>query len=83
MLKSALFLMTTTLLALPAIAQTRQPAADQKQCADTFKAADLNNDGVLSSSEIGNAKQTVPASVANKDRVTQTEFMAACSKGAS
>jgi hypothetical protein len=83
MLKIALFLITATLFALPADAQTRQPAADQKQCADKFKAADLNNDGVLSSSEMGNAKQTVPAAVANKDRLTQTEFMAACSKGAS
>src|SRR5262245_36840886 len=83
MFKSVLFLIAGTLFALPAIAQTRQPAAGQKQCADQFKAADLNNDGVLSSSEIGNAKQTVPAAVANKDRVTQTEFMVACSKGAS
>jgi hypothetical protein len=66
------------LFALPANVQ----AADQKQCADQFKAADLDN-GVLSSAEIGNAKQTLPSSLANKDRVTRKQFMAVCSKGAS
>ena len=58
-------------------------AADQKQCADQFKAADINNDGVLSSTEIGNAKQTLPASLANKKRVTRKEFMSVCAKNAS
>jgi Ca2+-binding EF-hand superfamily protein len=57
-------------------------AADQKQCADQFKAADLNNDGVLSRTEIGNAQQALPSSLANKERVTRKEFMAVCSKGA-
>jgi hypothetical protein len=38
---------------------------------------------VLSRTEIGNAKQTLPGSLANKDRVTRTEFMAICSKNAS
>jgi hypothetical protein len=37
-------------------------------------------DGVLTRTEIGNPKQTLPASLANKDRVTRTEFMAVCSK---
>jgi EF hand len=56
---------------------------DEKQCADQFRAADLDNDGVLSASEIGNFKQNLPASVANKDKVTRTEFMAVCGKKAS
>jgi hypothetical protein len=85
MLKTTIFpLLAATLLAFPAIAQSTKPvAADQKQCADQFKAADLNNDGVLDRTEIGNAKQGLPASLANKDRVPRTEFMAVCSKRAS
>ena len=72
------------LFALPANAQnTQRTTADQKQCSDQFKAADLNNDGVLSRTEIGNAKQTLPASLANKDRITRKEFLAVCSMGAS
>lgn len=78
-----LLLAAGALFALPATAQeTRRVAADQKQCADQFKAADLDNDGVLSRTEIGNAKQTLPSSLANKDRVTRKQFMAVCSKGA-
>ena len=66
----------TILFMLPA------QAANQKQCTDQFKAADLNNDGVLSRTEIGNAKSSLPSSLANKDRVTRKEFMAVCSKRA-
>jgi hypothetical protein len=58
-------------------------ASDEKQCADQFKAADLDNSGELSSSEIGNARQQLPASMAMKDRVTRGEFMAVCGKKAS
>jgi Ca2+-binding EF-hand superfamily protein len=83
MLKISMFL-AAAMFALPALAQGAKPvAADQKQCTDRFKTADLNNDGVLSRTEIGNAKQTLPASLANKERVTRTEFMAICSKNAS
>ena len=79
MLKTTIFpFLAATLLAFPAIAQSTKPVA-----ADQFKAADLNNDGVLDRMEIGNAKQGLPASLANKDRVTRTEFMAVCSKHAS
>jgi hypothetical protein len=46
-------------------------------------AADLNNDGVLSSSEIGNAKDKVPAGIAGRDRVTRTNFMAGCTNSIS
>jgi len=69
---------------LPAVLLFVPPAqaADQKQCADQFKAADLDNDGVLNRTEIGNARQSLPSSLANKERVTRKEFMAVCSKGA-
>jgi len=68
-------------LALVLIAASPAYAADQATCADQFKAADLNNDGMLSSSEIGNAKDKVPAAIAGKDRVNRTDFMAACTNG--
>jgi hypothetical protein len=35
-------------------------AADQKQCANQFKAADLNNDGVIVRSEMGSAPNMIP-----------------------
>jgi hypothetical protein len=38
---------------------------------------------VLSSTEIGNAQQNPPASIANKDRVTRADFMGICGKRAS
>jgi hypothetical protein len=77
-----LAILITVVLSSTALAQGAG-AADQKQCADQFKAADINNDGVLSSTEIGNAKQTLPASLANKKRVTRKEFMSVCAKTAS
>ena len=81
---SSIALVAIAMFLGPATAQQAKPmAADQKQCADQFKAADLNNDGVLNRTEIGNAQQTLPASLANKDRVTRAQFMAVCSKNAS
>jgi Ca2+-binding EF-hand superfamily protein len=83
MLKTISLVLTAALFVLPAFAQNTKPvAADQKQCDDQFKAADINNDGVLDRTEIGSAKQTLPASLSNKDRVTRTEFMAVCPKNA-
>lgn len=64
MSKRIYILLTATLFAFPAVAQTRMPApVAQKQCADQFKAADLDNDGVLSGVEIGSASQ-LPRAVA-------------------
>ena len=56
---------------------------DENQCTEQFTAADLDNDGVLRASEIGSFKQKLPASLANKDKVTRAEFMAVCGKKAS
>ena len=55
-------------------------AASSKQCTDQFKAADLNNDGVIDRSEMGSARDTIPASLNNKNRITKKEYMSACSK---
>jgi len=76
-----LFLVAAT-APFPLQAQNAAPI-DEKQCTEQFKAADLDNDGVLSASEIGSFKQKLPASLANKDKVTRAEFMAVCGKKAS
>jgi len=76
-----LFLVAAT-ASFPLQAQKATPI-DEKQCADQFKATDLDNDGVLSASEIGSFKQNLPASLANKDKLTRAEFMAVCGKKAS
>ena len=65
----------------PLLAQNATPI-DEKQCREQFRAADLDNDGVLTASEIGSFKQSLPASLANKDKVTRVEFMAVCGKKA-
>lgn len=84
MLKIIPLIIAVSMFAISAAAQdSRSIAADQKRCTDQFKAADLDNDGVLSRTEIGNAKQLLPASLAKKDRVTRAEFMTACAKHAS
>lgn len=76
-----LFLVAAT-ASFPLQAQNAKPI-DEKQCSEQFKAADLDNDGVLSAAEIGSFKQNLPASLANKDKVTRAEFMAVCGKKAS
>jgi len=38
-------------------------AADAATCGEQFRAADLNNDGVLSRSEIGDAKSKLPSGI--------------------
>jgi Ca2+-binding EF-hand superfamily protein len=55
-------------------------AADQKQCADQFKAVDLNNDGTIVRSEMGSSPNMIPASLSNKSRITRKDYMAACTK---
>jgi hypothetical protein len=71
--------------AIGSIAALAQGAApiDEKQCAEQFKAADLDNNAVLSRDEIGSFKQHLPTSLVGKDQVTRAEFMAACGKKAS
>ena len=74
---------TTLLLAslvLGSFAAQGALAADQKRCAEQFRAADLNNDGMIVSSEMGSAPNMIPASQNNKSRISRKEYMAACTK---
>ena len=82
MFRTAYLIVAIMMLASPASAQSGKPM-NQKQCEGQFKTADINNDGLLSSTEIGNAKQNLPASIVNKDRVSRADFMAICGKRAS
>ena len=82
MLRTRYLVVAITMIALPAAAQSGKPM-NQNQCEDQFKAADINNHGLLSSTEIGNAKRSLPTSIANKDRVSKADFMAICGKRAS
>jgi hypothetical protein len=65
--------------ALP-IAARGAVALNQKKCADQFKTADLNNDGVIDRSEMGNAQTTIPQSLTNKSRISRKDYMSACGK---
>ena len=78
MSKTTTFLLAT--LVLGSVSAQGALAADQKQCADQFKAVDLNNDGVIVSSEMGSAPNMIPASMHNKSRISRKEYMAACAK---
>ncbi len=53
-------------------------AADAATCGEQFRAADLNNDGVLSRSEIGDAKSKLPSGISEREYITRTDFMAVC-----
>jgi hypothetical protein len=84
MLKAFVIVLGALAFAEPVAAKDAQrSAADQKQCEGQFKAADLNNDGVLTTNEIGNVKQTLPSSLVNKNRIARHEFMLACGRSAS
>ena len=79
--KTAYTLLAFLMLAVPAAAQIIKPTtADQKECADRFKQADINNDGTLDNAEIGSAKDIVPAALANRSSIARADFLAACSK---
>jgi len=68
------------LATIPALSQDEKTSAtSESECADRFKAADINNDGVLTRTEIPSAQQMPPA-LAKESLVSRQEFMAACAK---
>jgi hypothetical protein len=63
---------TTFFIASPVLASAQGAlAADQKQCADQFKAADLSNDAVIVKSEMGSSPSLIPVSLNNKARISR------------
>ena len=63
---------------IPSLAQGVTP---QSECDDAFKRADVIQDGVLTHTEIPNARQ-LPPELAKASLVSRKEFMGACEKTA-
>jgi hypothetical protein len=59
--------------------QEKTAVSVDNECSARFKAADANNDGVLTRTEIANARQ-LPAELAKEVLVGRQEFLAACAK---
>jgi hypothetical protein len=72
-------ILTAVLLsAIPAFAQQSTTAVGA-ECAEKFKATDLNNDGVITHTEIAKAQQ-LPQTLAKESLVSRNAFMAACAQ---
>ena len=81
MQKRSLAIAALVLAAIPALSQdVKAPAVSESECANKFKAADINNDGFLTVTEIPKAQQMPPALAKNLSLVGRQEFMAACEK---
>ena len=78
MCKLSLTLGFLVVVSLPVVAQ-EQKASSDSECADRFKAADRNNDGVLTITEIPNFKE-MPPSLAKESLVSRHQFIATCAK---
>ena len=77
MTRTSLIIAATLCTAFAVVAQGNM--ASESECADRFKAADLNKDGVLTVTEIPKA-QHVPPSLAKGPLITSGEYVAACTK---
>ena len=76
MQRTSLAIAATLLMVLSVLAQE---GTSESECAARFKAADLNNDSVLTVTEIPNAKQ-LPATLAKESLISRNQYMAACVK---
>jgi Ca2+-binding EF-hand superfamily protein len=68
-------------LAVPASAQApREPgiAQSEAECQGLFRTADTNGDGVLSPSEISEARPLIPTQLSGREDISQEEFLTAC-----
>ena len=66
------------LTAIPAFAQQNSTAVET-ECAEKLKATDLNNDGVITHTEIAKA-QELPPTLAKESLISRNAFMAACAQ---
>jgi hypothetical protein len=66
-------ILLTTLPALP------QGVTSEQRCADAFKLADKNTDGVLTHTEVRDV-QKIPPALAKEPLVSRQQFVAACAK---
>jgi len=70
--------LAAALAAIPALAQQSDTSAET-ECSESFKATDLNGDGVITHTEIAKA-QKVPPALAKESLIGRNGFMAACAK---
>ena len=85
-----LFIMSAAALfaaSVPALAQVSDPAtkpAGQEtslaDCQANWNRADVNGDGMLSRSEISEAKPLIPTTLGGTNAISKTDFMSACEK---
>ena len=67
-------------MGIPVLAQDDKNIGSlESECADRFKASDLNNDNVLTPTEIRNAQQ-LPPTLAKESLISRKEYLAACVK---
>jgi hypothetical protein len=72
-------ILTAVLLtAIPAFAQQNSTVVEA-ECAEKLKATDLNNDGVITHTEIAKA-QHLPPTLAKESLISRNAFMAACAQ---
>lgn len=76
MRKTSFALLAVLSISIPSLAQQVTP---EKDCDDAFKRTDMNNDGVLTHTEIPKARQ-MPPELAKASLVGRQEFMSACGK---
>jgi hypothetical protein len=67
-------------LAVPALAQDAKDTAAPEECGTRFVAADKNNDGLITRTEMSDAGQ-LPQELTKGGFITRPEFLKACAKG--
>ena len=80
MLRTNLVFAVILSMVIPVLAQDdKKIGSSESECADRFKAADVNNDNVLTPTEIPNAQQ-LPPTLAKESLISRKEYLAACVK---
>jgi hypothetical protein len=74
--KAAFTLVAMLSTTIPSLSQGVTP---ESECTDAFKLADMNTDGVLTRTEIPNARLMPPA-LAKESLISRKVFVAACAK---
>ena len=80
MLRTNLVFAVFLSMVIPGLAQDdKNIGSSESECADSFKASDLNNDNVLTPTEIPKA-QKLPPPLAKESLISRKEYLAACVK---
>jgi hypothetical protein len=74
--KASFALLAIVSITIPSLSQDVTP---ERECGDAFRRIDINNDGVITHTEIPKARE-LPSEFAKASLVGRGEFMAACVK---